>query len=471
MVVQRNFKTAILNSSTILFFLSLFVLIGCTPRSDTQLPSSIPTNTFIPTDTDLPLPDLSIQSITIDFKNLEPCERVPEQIGIVVQIVNQGKANADSFIVKLNGTKRIVNGGLRPGESIAINFPNFREHSQVSIDTSQKVKESDEKNNNASYQLVVPTLAPECIRKLGDTPIVLQPMSIMHGHKDRVLSLDFSPDGKLLATGSIDNTLRLWRVRDAVLLRTMRGNPFPVQTLKFSHDGKRIATGSSDGLIRIWRVSDGGLIKTLKGHGGSIVDLEYSPDNRTLASCAEDYTVRIWREINGKQLRIIDEGMTYINDLSYSPNGKLLAWGEENGRLRMWDVQNNNWHLILQKSQPVRSIAFSPEGDIIAAGYGDGIINLWKVSNGNLIDTLMGHTDGVSSLSFSPDGKWLVSGSDDGTLRVWAPYEEHKSNFSAIYLLEGHQGAITAVEFSPDGELIASSSDDMSVILWSFPDD
>jgi len=468
-IQSKDNQTNIPRIVILMFFISL-IIIGCSQTSISSLTPELPTLTPLATRTLRQLPDLIIRSVSVDLEKTNICEEASTNLWTYVQIENRGKASASSFIIDVNGMTKQIEAGLGAGKVINIAFPFYQSQTVVFIDALNQVFESDENNNKVSEYLPTPALSPKCIQRPTTVVNTTAPIAVLEGHTAKIWDVDFSPDGRILASGSTDNTLRLWEVNDGVLLRTMYGHPFPIRTVEFSPDGANLATGSTDGLIRVWRVSDGVLVSTLKGHAGQLVVIDYSPDGIWLASSAEDYTVRIWRAMIGKQVYVIDEGMSLINSISYSPDGNLIAWGEENGTIRVWDIDGENWSLILNKSQPARSVTFSPDGSLLAAGFADGLVNIWKISAGNLIGTLQGHTDSVSSLSFSPDGQWLISGSHDKTLRLWRTESVDDPRFAPVQILRGHSRSVNCVAISPDGKLIASGSDDHKIFLWALPD-
>jgi len=118
-------------------------------------------------------------------------------------------------------------------------------------------------------------------------------LKTLKGHSDEVHSVSFSPDGELLASGSWDETIKIWRVRDGKLLQTLRGHREAVNSVSFSPDGELLASGSWDNTIKIWRVRDGVLLKTLEGHI-YIYSVSFSPDGELLAAGSWDSAVKIW---------------------------------------------------------------------------------------------------------------------------------------------------------------------------------
>jgi len=134
------------------------------------------------------------------------------------------------------------------------------------VDISQQVEESDESNNQLTLPFTAPTQSPLCNPTPSNPVLRLEPGAILEGHTAPVWSVDYSPDGRLLISGSVDNTLRLWQVANHSLLRTMPGHPFPVLSVEVSPNNQLIATGSDDGIIRRLADQQCSLVHALKGH-------------------------------------------------------------------------------------------------------------------------------------------------------------------------------------------------------------
>jgi hypothetical protein len=298
-----------------------------------------------------------------------------------------------------------------------------------------------------------------------DARTLLPPVRTLTGHTDWVTSVSFSPDGRLLASGSWDNTIKLWRVSDGALVRTLTGHTDLVSSVVFSPDGRLLASGSWDNTIKLRRVSDGSLVRTLTGHTGDVSSVSFSPDGSLLASGSGDGTIKLWRVSDGLEVRTLTGHTGWVNSVSFSPNGRLLASGSGDG-IKLWRVSDGSLvRTLTGHTDMVWSVSFSPDGSLLASGSDDKTIKLWRVSDGALVRTLTGHTNWVRSVSFSPDGSLLASGSHDHTIKLW-----RVSDGLEVRTLTGHTESVWSVSFSPDGSLLASGSHDHTIKLWRVAD-
>ncbi len=243
------------------------------------------------------------------------------------------------------------------------------------------------------------------------------------GHTNSVRSVAFSPDGDTIASGSADNSIKLWRVSDGSLLRTLTGHIGTVFSVAFSPDGNTVAGGSEDGSIKFWRVSDGSLLRTLTGHTSTVFQVAFSPDGNTIVSV--DGSIKLWRVSDGFLLRTLTGHTSYIFSATFSPDGNMIASGSDDNTVKLWLVNGGNLLRTLTAPSSVSSVAFSLDGNTVAGGGSDntplqlGSIKHWLVGDGTVLRTLTGHTGSVRSVAFSPDGNTFASGSADNTVRLW----------------------------------------------------
>ena len=282
------------------------------------------------------------------------------------------------------------------------------------------------------------------------------------GHTNWVTSLAFSSDGSTLASSSTDYTVKLWDVSTGQCLQTLQGHDDNVWSVAFSPDAKMLASGSDDQTVRLWSVSTGVCKRTFQGHSNWVLSVAFSPDGQKLVSGSEDHTIRLWEVNTGQALRTFQGHSDGIRSITLSPDGQMLASGSEDHTIRLWDVSTGVCLKIFQgHSNRVFSVAFRAQGDILASGSFDSSVRLWDISTGQALRTFQGHSNWVFSVAFRSQGDILASGSYDQTVRLW-----DVSTGVCLRNFQGHSNQVISVAFSPDGQTLASGSDDKTVRLW-----
>jgi WD40 repeat protein/energy-coupling factor transporter ATP-binding protein EcfA2 len=281
------------------------------------------------------------------------------------------------------------------------------------------------------------------------------------GHEREVNSVAFSPDGKLIVSGSGDNTVRLWDIEGNAVGQPFQGHEDYVKSVAFSPDGKLIVSGSYDKTVRLWDIEGNPVGQPFQGHEDYVKSVAFSPDGKLIVSGSRDKTVRLW-DIEGNPVGQPFQGHGYIYSVAFSPDGKLIVSGSYDKTVRLWDIEGNPVGQPFQgHERSVASVAFSPDGKLIVSGSGDNTVRLWDLKGNPVGQPFQGHEGYIYSVAFSPDGKLIGSGSYDKTVRLW----DIEGN-PVGQPFQGHEGYIYSVAFSSDGKLIVSGSYDKTVRLW-----
>jgi len=280
-----------------------------------------------------------------------------------------------------------------------------------------------------------------------------------------VWSVSFSPDGKRIVSGSVDDTLKVWDVETGQELLTLKGHSDYVMSVSFSPDGKRIVSGSGDNTLKVWDVETGERMLTLEGHSDYVMSVSFSPDGKRIVSGSYDDTLKVWNAETGQELLTLKGHSSDVWSVSFSPDGNRIVSGSGDNTLKVWDVETGQELLTLKgHSDYVRSVSFSPDGNRIVSGSGDNTLKVWDAETGQEMLTLKGHSDYVMSVSFSPNGKRIASGSLDKTVKIW-----DADTGELARTIDEHSGYVRSVSFSPDGKRIVSGSGDKTIKIWKVP--
>ena len=291
------------------------------------------------------------------------------------------------------------------------------------------------------------------------------------GRAGSVSGLAFSPDGARIvssnvgsrfASNGISHPLIIWDVVTGQEVLALEGHTEPVFSVAFSPNGKLIVSGSGDKTLKLWDAVTGQEILSLKGHAAEVTSVAFSPDGKRIVSGSGDKTLRVWNAVMGQEILTLKGHTEPVSSVAFSPDGKLIVSGSWDKTLKIWNVTTGREVITLKgHKNRVLSAAFSPDGKRIVSGGGDNMLKIWDATTGREVLTLNGHTGWVSSVAFGPDGKRILSGSFDEMVKIW-----DISTGQEAFTLKGHTGAVASVAFSPDGKRIASGSHDATLKVW-----
>lgn len=283
------------------------------------------------------------------------------------------------------------------------------------------------------------------------------------GHSRWVMAVAMSPDGQLVASGGLDDVIKLWHLASGELIGTLSGHTKAINCLAFTPDGQMLVSGSDDHTIRVWDVAQRRAMRTLAGHTRDISTIALHAEDHRIVSGSEDRTVRLWNWTTGELLYTFSGLTGMIRAIALSPNGKLLAGGGLDNQIKLWSLQSGELIRTLMKGHfnAVNSVAFGPDSNTLISGSKDKTIKVWNLSKGEIVHTLTGHNDAVNAIALSADGKRLISGSSDKTLRLW-----NLENGTLSGTLSEHTNSVNSIAISHAGHFAVSGSSDNTVRIW-----
>lgn len=283
----------------------------------------------------------------------------------------------------------------------------------------------------------------------------------LDGHKGKILSLAYSPDGQSIIAGADDYSVRIFDLEGNEIDRfiDLGGD---VKSVAFSPNDQYIAAGTAepDSRIRVWNL-DGKLILDKKANKDGVETISFSPDSKYILTGGKDNRGLLWNITKGNIEVRYEAHTNDITDVAFSPDGEYVLTASVDKTARLWKLNGKEIRIYKNHEEPVTSVAFSPDGQYVLTGSKDRTARLGKVKKKRGKQILRGHNSFITSVSFSPiNSELILTTSVDQTVRLWNYQGEEVQSYF------GHTSDVHEAVFSPSGEQIASAGGDKSIKIW-----
>ena len=278
------------------------------------------------------------------------------------------------------------------------------------------------------------------------------------GHAGSVNDASYSPDSRFIVTASTDHTVIVWDAGVGRAEDDLRGHTDAVTSAHFSPDGKRVVTASGDSTARIWNVETGATVFILK-HDGTVNSAQFSANGEFAVTASTDNTARVWNVSTGQSISTLKHS-NWVWSAEFSTDSKFVLTASDDGA-SVWNVATGARAVGVKENTPTKIAHFAFDASRFFTVGADGAIDVWETATGKSIASLRGISGTINSAQFSPDGKRIVTAGDDLTVRVW-----DVASAKELLVYRGHTRPVLTAEFSHDGKFIVSGSADQTARVW-----
>ncbi|NEQ32681.1 MAG: protein kinase [Leptolyngbya sp. SIO4C5] len=384
---------------------------------------------------------------------------------LVKDLISDRYKSAQEVLADLRGLPSLegtVPGWVRqhPEGKISTSSPPSAPSAKAKTTQPPSRPPSQPPNRAATYSGGFPVSQPPSKRVSG--PRGWRCIRTLTGHSSWVTTIAFNPKTPILASGSLDDSIRLWNLQTGALLQTLAGHARGVNEVAISPGGQVLASCGDDDTVKVWNLATGELLQTIKGHIRDVNSVAVGTSGWLLASGSDDRTVKLWKLDKGTLLKSLTGSAGMIKSVVITPDERYLISGGLDNKVRLWNLEQGNIIRVFSGHfNSVNQVTIAPNGKLIASASKDKTVRLWSLASGGLVQTLSDHTQDVNSVAIAPNSATIVSGSRDGTVKIW-----NGQTGTLQHTLTEHAGAINAVAIHRSGQYIASASADKTIKIW-----
>lgn len=297
------------------------------------------------------------------------------------------------------------------------------------------------------------------------------PTAVLEGHREFVQDVEYSRDGRLIASAGDDQQIIIWNADTGEMIRALKGHSGRVLSVAFSSDAKRLVSGSDDNTVRLWDVESGEMLKVLGTHKELIRGVAYSPDDKWIVSAGGagfEAQLIIWNAQTGREHHEVKVD-TNVESVEFLPDGNAFAAALFNGEVQIIDPLTGKRRQAFKANRCVNAVAFTKDSKKMAGCcgfHGDSPVFVWDLEGGRQLHELKGHRNEIDDVAISPDGKLLASVSHGAWVNGLMIFWDMETGRQLRQFFPIHDNGANAVEFAPDGKTLATGAADYVIKLW-----